>query len=239
MGNIQFHTLQENLIGALRERVRSGILTENALAEAASISQPHINNILRGRRSLTPRIGDKLLDVLGLSALDLAAANAWESHGNIPLFDGLLSPDCPFPVAGTPGQRYPFPGPAASRFEDLAAFRLGRDENAGHPFLPGDIIVADQSRPGRQTPAPSPWHVVAVEGRGAIRKVRWEARRLRLTGGNAAGRRPPVPQYVSLHVSQPGLDLLDVVRGVVIWVGREMEQPTVGAGSSEKARAGY
>src|SRR5688572_20640405 len=70
---MHFLQLRERLLVLLRARVRNGQLTERGLARAVGFSQPHIHNVLKGTRILSPEIADLILSQLNLSVLDLFA----------------------------------------------------------------------------------------------------------------------------------------------------------------------
>jgi plasmid maintenance system antidote protein VapI len=66
-----FLKLRDQLIATLRERVQRGELTERRLAHVTGISQPHIHNVLNGKRSLSPEAADRVISTLGIDLLDL------------------------------------------------------------------------------------------------------------------------------------------------------------------------
>lgn len=68
---MDFQTAQIRLVAHVRNLVRNGEVTERGLARLTGVSQPHIHNVLKGVRSLTPEIGDLLLSKLKLDLLDL------------------------------------------------------------------------------------------------------------------------------------------------------------------------
>jgi len=68
---MDFQELRERFIAHLRERVRSGELTERGLARITGISQPHIHNVLKGKRLLSPERSDEILHNLRMDLLDL------------------------------------------------------------------------------------------------------------------------------------------------------------------------
>jgi hypothetical protein len=72
---VNFRDLQLRLIEHLRDRVRSGELTERGLARISGISQPHIHNVLKGKRSLSLDTSDTLLHHLHLDIRDLFPPN--------------------------------------------------------------------------------------------------------------------------------------------------------------------
>lgn len=63
-----FHT---RLIAHLRDKVRSGELTERGLARMTGISQPHIHNVLKGKKLFSVGVSDAILRELQLDLLDL------------------------------------------------------------------------------------------------------------------------------------------------------------------------
>jgi hypothetical protein len=66
-----FQELQSRLVNHLRERVRSGELTERGLARLTGVSQPHIHNVLKGSRAFSVGSADLVLFHLKLDVLDL------------------------------------------------------------------------------------------------------------------------------------------------------------------------
>lgn len=71
MGTVTFLDLQLRLIGLLRDRVRSGEATERSLARMAGVSQPHLHNVLKGKRLLSIDMADAILMNLKLAVFDL------------------------------------------------------------------------------------------------------------------------------------------------------------------------
>jgi len=68
---MDFREMQQRFVGFLRERVRSGQLTERGLARITGVSQPHIHNVLKGKRLLSPEMSDAILRNLRMDLLDL------------------------------------------------------------------------------------------------------------------------------------------------------------------------
>ena len=66
-----FCDLHERLIENLRQRVRSGEMTERGLARTTGVSQPHIHHVLRGKRLLSAVTADQILRQLNMDLLDL------------------------------------------------------------------------------------------------------------------------------------------------------------------------
>jgi transcriptional regulator with XRE-family HTH domain len=77
---VNFKLLEQRLLCELRERVRSGAITERGLARMAGISQPHLHNVLKGVRSFSLEKADQVLRSLGLNVLDLINPDEWNRH---------------------------------------------------------------------------------------------------------------------------------------------------------------
>ena len=68
---MNFREMHERFVRNLRDRVRSGELTERGLARMTGVSQPHIHNVLKGKRVLSTDTADEILRQLRLDLLDL------------------------------------------------------------------------------------------------------------------------------------------------------------------------
>ena len=68
---MKFRALQENLRKALWERIDEGELTGLRLAHDTGFKQAHISNFLNRKRGLSVEGMDRVLNVQGLSVLDL------------------------------------------------------------------------------------------------------------------------------------------------------------------------
>ena len=68
---MDFRELERRFIEHLKQRIRSGELTERKLARLTGISQPHVHNVLNGKRSFSMAMADTILLVLRVDLLDL------------------------------------------------------------------------------------------------------------------------------------------------------------------------
>jgi len=66
-----FRDLHNRLIILLLNRIRGGELTERRLARMTGVSQPHIHNVLKGKRLFSAETADLVLRELDLDILDL------------------------------------------------------------------------------------------------------------------------------------------------------------------------
>lgn len=71
MARLTFKELLERLRSQVTARIRNGEITERALARRVGFSQPHVHNVLKGVRVLTPAMADQILREMNLSVLDL------------------------------------------------------------------------------------------------------------------------------------------------------------------------
>ena len=60
--------------------MRNGDITERRLAKVVGVSQPHMHNVLKGARLLTPALADDILQQLRLSLLDLVGRDRMSAY---------------------------------------------------------------------------------------------------------------------------------------------------------------
>ena len=68
--------IRSRLVQRLLDMVRNGDLTERALARATGVSQPHMHNVLKGKRELSVEMADVILKALHLDVRDLLEQTA-------------------------------------------------------------------------------------------------------------------------------------------------------------------
>lgn len=75
-------TLQQvriRLLEQVRGRIRNGDWTERSLARRAHLSQPHLHNLLQGKRQLGWEKADALMEAAAISMLDLVEPHELEA----------------------------------------------------------------------------------------------------------------------------------------------------------------
>jgi plasmid maintenance system antidote protein VapI len=70
-----FRQLESRLVSMLRDKIRSGELTERGSARLTGLSQPHVHNVLKGKRSLSMDAADSILVAMHLDVADLFRAS--------------------------------------------------------------------------------------------------------------------------------------------------------------------
>jgi hypothetical protein len=66
-----FLDLERRMLDELRRRIQSGAATERSLARSSRISQPHLHNVLKGKRMMSMKMADTMLRHLDLDLLTL------------------------------------------------------------------------------------------------------------------------------------------------------------------------
>jgi transcriptional regulator with XRE-family HTH domain len=105
---MDFALLQQRLVAHIRERVRGGEVTERRLARLTGISQPHVHNVLKGVRALSPALADHFLRELRISVFDLLEPQEMEGQlahkttvhlrsQEVPFLNGRIGPGLPYP----------------------------------------------------------------------------------------------------------------------------------------------
>ena len=77
---MNFKHLEQRFLCELRDRVRSGAVTERGLARLVGVSQPHIHNVLKGKRFFSLEKADQVLRSLGLDLLDFIDPDEWNQR---------------------------------------------------------------------------------------------------------------------------------------------------------------
>jgi hypothetical protein len=77
---LRFADFHARLIAYLRSKVRSGELTERGLARMTGISQPHVHNVLKGKKLFSVEVSDTILRELDLDLLDLVHPSEFKRY---------------------------------------------------------------------------------------------------------------------------------------------------------------
>jgi hypothetical protein len=228
-----FGPSQTRLLLRVREMVHRGELTERGLARATGISQPHVHNMLKGARAFSQEFADQLLHHLGLTLADLLRDPEEASgHGGLHTFQ-------PVPVLrGRTGARnfpftperhesvHPFPRAQVSGLTDPVVLTLAADKAMAPRFQEGDLALLERAEHARLHPEPKSSYIVDTGEGTAVRYIRSGGRSLYLLTEDSM-KDPRRWDYLSLA----GRNILDVVRGRIVWIGRALE-----ANPAEQAR---
>jgi hypothetical protein len=96
--------------------------------------------------------------------------------------------------------------------------RLGASEDSMWPALrPGDLVLLDRSPLERRSPSSERIYAISWKNKGWVARCRRAGRALVVVVDNARAAASP-PETISLA----NREILDVVRGRIVWVGRDL-----------------
>ena len=212
-----------------RHSVHSGAISERALARKAAISQPHLHNVLKGIRTLSPEAADRLMQAMGVTVPQVL----WSGAGNespeiraIPLLRSRIGPGTEASFNEFRGY-VPFAAGLITALVHPLAGYLAADLALPSEYRAGDLTLLDQNKSLRAIPSPSSCWIVA-EGAGLrVRYVRRACGMLEVARG--AGSSDTWDWQV---IPLQGRSILEIVRARIVWIGREMEKEPAGPADS-------
>ena len=226
---MRFDDFQKMLVASLRARVRNGEFTERGLAKAVGVSQPHVHNILKGVRILSPDIGDQILQKLNLSLFDLLdpndaarALNFSTSPANqyswVRVLDGRLGPYYPWPTEPSSSERFPISYSKLAGMLNPVVVRTSRDKAMEPLFGAGDIALLDQAPAARTEIHTDSLYVLKRGDHGLIRRLRLVAKSLYIVAETQLYK-PAEWERLSIV----NLDITHIVRARVTFLAPELE----------------
>jgi hypothetical protein len=234
--SLGFRELTRRLIRYLNAMVRRGEISERGLARLTRYSQPHIHNVLNGSRAMTIDLADQIITMLNVPLACLLSQDEVSGRVSglpadvlpVPVLGGSLGGGKAFPRDMSPPQQLLFPAAEAAGTVRPALVKIDRSENSMRPTVwPGDIVLLDRSPLERGRPNMDCIYAVCWRNRGWIGRCRRVSRALVLVVDNSREAVSP-PSTISLAHR----DVLDVVRGRIVWLGRDLPRgaPLAGAG---------
>ena len=227
----------EGVAEEVRRRIRNGELTERRLARMTGISQPHVHNMLKGVRVLSPEMADRILRELHFDVHQLLCPDSSKRSAGtravefVSVFEGALGPGHPFP-ARMGASEYPFPAEDLADLTEPRLVRLAADPALGDAFLPGDLALLDHD-PGRlRDPDHNTLFAVDLGEHGLVRRVQHDGRRLLLTA--PAAQAGSEKQWIPLT----SRTILNVVKARVVWIGRKLEPLPIATTTGPPEKAG-
>lgn len=190
---MNFANLQSSLLVHLRRRLHNGEWSERGLARFVGISQPHMHNVLRGVRPLTPEVADGILSRLGLdllalagrAELELALAEAEMDDGTwqaVPLVSGVLGPLAPWPNLDSRTEMVRLEARCLGASARPVLVRLGADPGMELNRDGGWLALLDRSGPVSPPVRDGDWCALRLNGSGCVRQVRVTTGGLRVSG---------------------------------------------------------
>jgi hypothetical protein len=212
-----FAQLQRRLIDAVRARLRNGEITERGFARRLGFSQPHIHNVLKGVRILTPRIADRMLAELGLTVFDLAeptelkaaTERLWMADMNlyaVPIVHGRLGPGEEWPDWNRMRNWINVRRDDLEGVQEPLGVALGSHPELEVEILPGSLVIFDHGNAARRQLEAGAWYLLR-RGRGGVLAQATKRGKTYLVGGMEA------PKARSQHLA--------AVWGRVLWIGED------------------
>jgi len=233
---VQFEELYRLLIDTARQRVRAGEFTERGLARLCNLSQPHMHNVLRDIRSLSPVSADRLMRVLELNipALIFRSIGTGETAVcPVPVLRSRLGPGFETGLTNYRGFM-PFLAHRVAPLVEPVVALLGADLVLPKLFAPSDYVLLDRNPGVRANPSEDGYWVVAESTGLRVRYVKLVGNRVYLANESNI-RDPPNWQSVSLRER----NILEIVRARIVWISRELETtpaaPADASGSSHRS----
>ena len=224
-----FREMGARLLHYLNERVRRGEITERGLARLTGYSQPHIHNVLKGARLIQMELGDRIMDLLAIPLTALLTQDELEgraprepTHGvPVPILDGYLGNRSPYPQLSSAGDRRFFPGSALAGMISPVLARVHEKERSMWPLIwPGDLVLLDRSPAERRRPMFESIYTLCWAKKGIIARCRRVGTALVVVVDDP-GDHPAVSHPISLE----NRNILDIVQGKIVWLGREFAGP--------------
>ncbi len=226
---MNFSTMERRLLENLKARVRRGEMSERGLSKLIKFSQPHVHNVLAGKRHLTAKIADAVLARLEMEVEDFLAPEEIRRRlpqqgfkdspfRSVPVLKGRIAAGQPFPLeSGWTGSRA-FTAEFLKRYDRPILVKVGLNETSMLPTIqPGDLLLLDQSPERRQQPKFSRIYALSLAEGGTLKRCEVVERELVIVPENMQ-QKGLTPQRLSLEDK----NVLDVVKGEVVWIGREL-----------------
>jgi len=225
---LTFQDAQLKLLAYVRSQIRNGELTERGFARSVGISQPHVHNVLKGVRNLSPEFFDLALKYFHLSLLDLLPLPELEAHlrsrrmpqrsAEVPFLDRPIGPGMPWPAGLNPGHKFPLPFPSADAPANLVMATLIAD-----PSMPStascDVALLDTSPTSPSKFVPQSLFVIARGNEAILRYIRPGAQQYYLATDVTLDT-PADWEPLRLSTSE----LAAAVKARVRWIGSERDR---------------
>ncbi len=216
---MRIEDLYDRLVDVARQRVRAGELTERGLSRLCGVSQPHIHNVLKSIRTLSPESADRLMTALGVTLPELV----WRSRDDgsdsvrvVPIVRNRIGPGIDAALTSWRGFM-PFSRAMTEPLVNPVVAQVAPDLVLPAQLAANDFILLDQNPQLRSEPEGKSCWVVAEPTGLRIRYVRRGGSKLWLANEMTV-REPGRWEQAPLH----GKDITEIVRARIVWIGREL-----------------
>ena len=214
-----FTTLDRRLLDRLRGFVQRGDVTESGLAARLGYSQPHLHNVLKGDRGLGRDLADAALLAFDFQVEDLLEQRHRDPHfREVRILKGQIAAGQPFPLEENWAGTRVFTAEFLGRYKDPLLVKVGKTETSMLPTIqPSDLLLLDQSPERRSNPKMTRIYAVSLEEGGTVKRCEVVGKELVV-----------MPENMQQHGFSPRTipladrDILEIIRGEVVWIGREL-----------------
>jgi len=215
----------QRLMERLRLQIATGSPSVRRLATRIGVSQPHMQNLINGKRSLTVELAGRLLEFLEISPLDLATGQELggalervvptpESVRYVPVLSGLFGPGHPFPEFDEGTVWVPLPAQSTRQLLKPLFAELEVDAEVAWAFPAATCVLLETAIQARLLLKIDAWYAIRWSGGGWLRRLRYEPGRLIVLGQE--GLRATIgPQWIDLR----GETVDTYIQGRVVWMG--------------------
>ena len=223
--SFSFRGIHARLLQQLRERVRNGELTERGLARITGISQPHIHNVLKGAKSLSPDLADVILAQLAIPLLELFTRDElshWLANSNpnreqrlqpVPVLNGLLGLNQPALRKGPHREVHTVPYHLAEAISEPLVACLAGDPEMEPLFADRDMVLLDQSEIARTLFEAESYYIVHTAAGRCVGSLLIPGDVIFL---NTDRNRHDSEQWTRIDLA--GASILDLVLARVVWL---------------------
>jgi transcriptional regulator with XRE-family HTH domain len=226
---LTYREAQLKLLAYVVDRIHNGELTERGFARLIGISQPHVHNVLKGVRNLSPEMFEAILKYFHLSLLDLASEEEVEANlkrrkapervAEAPFMDSPIGPGMLWPEGVNWRRSYPLPLPALAAQAGLIMAEIDSDPYMYETLAGSDIALLDTSERARTDVSPLGLYVVSRGGEAVLRRIRPGGRGFYLVT-DATLDNPALWERLSM----PASEFAVIVKARVRWIGRERDR---------------
>jgi DNA-binding transcriptional regulator YdaS (Cro superfamily) len=226
---MNFASLERRLLEHLRGRVRRGEISNSALARLLRLSPAHVHNLLNGVRQMTPEVADTVLRRMGLEIEDLLSPEELRPRGmqrefkdsrfrEAPILKGRIAAGQPFPLEAVWTGSRAFTSEFLKRYTDPILVKVGPGEISMLPTIqPNDLLLLDQSSERRKRPRMTGIYALSLEDGGTVKRCEIVGNELVIMPENMQTR-----GFSPRTISLVDRDILEIIKGEVVWIGREL-----------------
>ncbi len=210
--------LYDRLVAFAVQRVRAGELTERGLARMCGVSQPHMHNVLKNIRTLSPGSASRLMNALGISVPELLGSTGDEgsSVAIVPVVRNRIGPGMDSMLSSY-RDSMPFPRKIIQHLVNPLVAQVGPDLVLPSMISSNDFVLLDQNPQVRSRPRGDACWVVAESSGLRIRYVKTGSTKVYIANEATLGN-PREWNAISLRDQ----NITDIVRARICWIWREI-----------------